>query len=99
MGISVISGKIGDIKHTVVNPASLNYFIALSLRSILTALSISFLNFSSKVLIDQQIVTFLIYFKISISRHTKSDLVLIITFALLCKISVNNVLVLLYISS
>ena len=51
---SVIPGKIGEMKQVVLIPALWNVFIAARRLSMLTALSISFLNDSSRVFIDHE---------------------------------------------
>src|SRR5699024_1724391 len=97
--ISVIPGNIGAIKHTVRIPESYTCFIAVSLCSILDALSISLLNVSSRVLIDQETVTSFISFKISKSLVTSSDFVQIVIFASLFLSCSSKALVLRYFSS
>ena len=56
-------------------PASYTCFIAAIRRSMLEAESISFLKFSSSVLIDHETVTRPSFFSRSISRTTRSDFV------------------------
>ena len=70
---SVILGNTGDTKQTVRIPASYTCFIAEIRRSMLEAESISFLKFSSSVLIDHETVTRPSFFSRSISRTTRSE--------------------------
>ena len=75
---SVIPGKMGDMKHTVRMPASYISFIAFRREAMVDAQSISALKLSSRVLTENDTVTFLNVFSKSMSRNTRSDLVQII---------------------
>ena len=68
-------GNTGDTKQTVRIPALYTCFIAAIRCSMLEAESISFLKFSSSVLIDHETVTRPSFFNRSISRTTRSDFV------------------------
>ena len=74
-GTSVMPGKIGETKHTVRMPSSWKVFMADRRRSMLGASSMSSLKASSRVLTDQDTVTFGKVFSRSMSRRTRSDLV------------------------
>lgn len=78
-GKSVILGKMGEIKQVVRTPTSWKAFMVASLRSMLTALSISFLNCLSSVLVDHDTYALGKVLIRSRSRSTKSDFVAILT--------------------
>lgn len=78
---SVISGKMGEIKQVVRTPASRKAFIAASLRSIDTALSMSFLKSSSNVLTDHETRASGKVLMSSRSRRMRSDFVAMEMFA------------------
>ena len=72
--MSVIPGNTGEMKVTVRMPSPYSVLIASSLLSMLTALSISFLNDSSSVLMENDTVTLSNSFRISRSLRVQQQM-------------------------
>ena len=78
---SVIPGNMGEMKQVVRPPASWNAFMAASLLPMGTARSMSSLNPSSRVLMDQETLASGKSPMRSRSRNTRSDLMAMLSFA------------------